>query len=72
MVRSFTDSGVLIAASRGNSFRSQVTFELGDRLQTLLEQKKVNILTPKETLEFAAIGELDEIVRYVNTVNASL
>jgi len=31
------------------------TDELGDRLQTLLDQKK-DTLTPEETLELAAIG----------------
>ena len=47
------------------------TDELGDRLQTLLEQKKANILTPEETLELAAIGELDEIFSYINAVIAA-
>jgi hypothetical protein len=47
------------------------TDELGDRLQTLLDQKKANILTPEETLELAAIGELDEIFSYINAVIAA-
>jgi hypothetical protein len=47
------------------------TDELGDRLQTLLDQKKANTLNPEETLELAAIGGLDEIFSYVNAVNAS-
>jgi hypothetical protein len=37
------------------------TDELGDHLQTLLDRKKANTLTPEENLELAAIGELDEI-----------
>jgi hypothetical protein len=47
------------------------TDELGDRLQTLLDQKKANILTPEESLELEAIGELDEIFSYINAVMAA-
>ncbi len=47
------------------------TDELGDRLQTLLEQKKANTLTPEETLELEAIDELDEIFSYINGVMAA-
>lgn len=42
------------------------TAELGDRLQTLLDNKKANILTPAETIELESIGELDEIFSYIN------
>jgi hypothetical protein len=42
------------------------TEELGDRLQTLLDNKKANILTPAETIELESIGELDEIFSYIN------
>jgi hypothetical protein len=44
------------------------TDELGDRLQTLLDRKKANTLTPEEMLDLAAIGELDEIFSYINGV----
>jgi hypothetical protein len=44
---------------------------VGDRLQTLLDQKKADTLTPEETLELAAIGELDEIFSYINAVIAA-
>ncbi|MBE9010078.1 hypothetical protein IQ250_07655 [Pseudanabaenaceae cyanobacterium LEGE 13415] len=47
------------------------TDELGDRLQTLLDKKKANTLTPEEALELAAIGELDEIFSYINAVMAA-
>jgi hypothetical protein len=42
------------------------TTELGDRLQTLLDKKKANILTEAETIELESIGELDEIFSYIN------
>jgi len=44
------------------------TDELGDRLQTLLDQKKAGTLTSDEALELEAIGELDEIFSYINAV----
>lgn len=44
------------------------TNELGDRLQTLLDQKKADILTAEEAIELEAIGELDEIFSYINAV----
>jgi hypothetical protein len=47
------------------------TDELGDRLQTLIDRKKANTLTPEENLELAAIGELDEIFSYINAVIAA-
>jgi hypothetical protein len=42
------------------------TEELGDRLQTLIDRKKSNTLTPEEAIEIEAIGELDEIFSYIN------
>jgi hypothetical protein len=42
------------------------------RLQSLPNSQKVNTLTLEKRLELAAITELDEIVRYVNAVNACL
>jgi hypothetical protein len=47
------------------------TDELGDRLQTLLDRKKNDILTPEENIELEAIGELDEIFSYINAVIAA-
>ncbi|NET32011.1 MAG: hypothetical protein F6K19_08405 [Cyanothece sp. SIO1E1] len=47
------------------------TDELGDRMQTLLDKKKADTLTAEETLELAAIGELDEIFSYINAVMAA-
>ena len=44
------------------------TDELGDRMQTLLDKKKVYSLTSEEALELEAIGELDEIFSYINAV----
>jgi hypothetical protein len=47
------------------------TDELGDRLQTLLDKKKADTMTPEEALELEAIGELDEIFSYINAVMAA-
>jgi hypothetical protein len=47
------------------------TDELSDRLQTLLDQKKADTLTPDETLELATIGELDDIFSYINATLAA-
>ena len=44
------------------------TDELGERLQTLLDKKKTDSLTTEEEIEFAAIGELDDIFSYINAV----
>lgn len=44
------------------------TEELGDRMQTLLDKKKVDSLTSEEVLELETIGELDEIFSYINAV----
>lgn len=44
------------------------TPQLGDRLQTLLDKQKDDTLTAEETLELAAIGELDDIFSYINAV----
>jgi hypothetical protein len=44
------------------------TDELGERMQSLLDKKKAAHLTPDETLELAAIGELDDIFSYINAV----
>ena len=44
------------------------TDELGERMQTLLDKQKNDHLTPDETIELAAIGELDDIFSYINAV----
>jgi len=46
------------------------TDELGDQLQTLLDKKKADGLTPTENLELEAIAELDEIFSYINAAIA--
>jgi hypothetical protein len=48
------------------------TDELGDRLQTLIDYKKANMLTPEEILELESIGELDEIFSYINAEIAAI
>jgi hypothetical protein len=40
-------------------------------MQTLLDQKKANTLSTEESLELAAIGELDKIFSYVNAIIAA-
>ena len=47
------------------------TDELGERMQTLLDKKKADDLSPEEALELEAIGELDEIFSYINAVIAT-
>ena len=47
------------------------TDELGDQMQTLLDKKKADDLTPEEVLELEAIGELDQIFSYINAVIAA-
>jgi predicted transcriptional regulator len=47
------------------------TDELGERMQTLLDKKKADDLSPEEALELEAIGELDEIFSYINAVIAA-
>ena len=47
------------------------TGELGDRMRTLLDQKKAGTLTEEEATELAAISELDEIFSYINAVMAA-
>ena len=40
-------------------------------MQELLDKKKADLLTPEETAELEAIGELDTIFSYINAVSAS-
>ncbi len=55
----------------GNLTLFKFTDELGERLQTLLDKKKADCLTPEEVLELESIGELDEIFSYINAVMAT-
>ena len=47
------------------------TEELGDRLQDLLDRKKADSLSADESIELAAISELDEIFSYINAAIAA-
>jgi hypothetical protein len=47
------------------------TDKLGERMQELLDRKKVDALTPDENLELETIGELDDIFSYINAVMAA-
>jgi hypothetical protein len=38
------------------------------RMEELLERKKADSLTPEETLELEAIGELDRIFTHINAM----
>ena len=42
------------------------TDELGERMQVLLDKKKIGMLTVEEASELEAIGELDSIFSYIN------
>ena len=44
------------------------TDELQSRLEDLLEKNKTGLLTPKEEAELNAIGELDRIFTYLNSL----
>ena len=55
-----------------NNFKPfKFTKELGDRLQALLDKKKVASLTPEEAIELEGIGELDQIFTYINAMLAA-
>jgi hypothetical protein len=47
------------------------TDELGDRMQTLLDKKKADTLSPEGSIKLEAIGELDEFFGYINAVIAA-
>lgn len=47
------------------------TEKLGDRLQELLDKKKADTINPDEMLELETIGELDNILSYINAVMAA-
>jgi hypothetical protein len=42
------------------------TDELADRLQVLLDKRKVDALTAEEVIELESIGEFDDIFSYIN------
>jgi hypothetical protein len=47
------------------------TDKLGERMQELLDRKKLDLLTPEETKELEVIGELDDIFSYINAAIAA-
>ncbi|MGK7906890.1 MAG: hypothetical protein AB4040_06625 [Synechococcus sp.] len=47
------------------------TYELGERMQILLDKKKADDLTADETIELETIGELDDIFSYINAASAT-
>ena len=47
------------------------TDKLGERMQELLDRKKLDLLTPEETKELEMIGELDDIFSYINAAIAA-
>jgi len=52
-----------------NLFKFSETLQL--RMESLLERKKADAITPDEIAELDAIGELDRIFTYVNAVLAA-
>jgi hypothetical protein len=44
---------------------------LQDRMEDLLDKRKADQLTPDETLELQAIGELDRIFTHINAMLAA-
>jgi hypothetical protein len=47
------------------------TDELQLRLEDLLEKNKMGVLAPEEAAEFDAVGELDRIFTYLNSLLAA-
>jgi hypothetical protein len=43
-------------------------FKFDDQIQTRMEGKKADLLTPEEILELEAIGELDRIFTHINAM----
>jgi hypothetical protein len=50
-------------------FRFSQSLQL--RMESLLERKKADLLTPDEVAELEAIGELDRIFTYINAMVAA-
>lgn len=62
---SWVEAGIQIQKVRGlNLFK--FTNELQARLETLIDRKKENCLTPEETAELAGLTELDRIFTLMN------
>lgn len=62
---SWVEAGIQIQKVRElNLFK--FTDELQVRLETLIDRKKNNVLTPEETAELAGITELDRIFTLIN------
>ncbi len=62
---SWIESGIKLQKMRGlNLFK--FTDELQERLETLIDRQKTNLLTPEETAELAGITELDRIFTLMN------
>lgn len=62
---SWVEGSIKLQKVRGlNLFK--FTDELQARLETLIERKKANLLTPEETAELAGITELDRIFTLMN------
>lgn len=62
---SWVEAGIQIQKVRElNLFK--FTDELQARLETLIDRKKNNVLTPEETAELAGITELDRIFTLIN------
>jgi hypothetical protein len=62
---SWVEGSIKLQKVRGlNLFK--FTDELQTRLETLIERKKANLLTPEEAAELAGITELDRIFTLMN------
>jgi hypothetical protein len=67
---SFLQAGLCIQQVN-NMILFKFTEELGERMQELLDKKKLDLLTPEELIELETIGELDNIFSYINAVIAA-
>lgn len=50
----------------GNIYLFRFTDQLQERLETLLEKRKTEVLTPEEATEWAGITELSRIFTFIN------
>jgi hypothetical protein len=50
----------------GNIYLFRFTDQLQDRLEMLLEKRKIGTLTPEEATEWAGITELSRIFTFIN------
>lgn len=62
----------LIEKIKLETFESQTIFKFTDdfqeRMETLLEKKQADELTPEEMTELESIGELDRIFTHINAM----